>query len=83
MACGGGWSPAAAERCAFGDRLRRLRRAEGWSLRDAADRAGFTYVQQGEIERGARRPTDDEIVAICRSVPGADYNALCALLPRG
>jgi transcriptional regulator with XRE-family HTH domain len=43
-------------RIAFGDRLRRLREARGWSQERLSETAGlhFTYISQ--IERGARSP---------------------------
>jgi transcriptional regulator with XRE-family HTH domain len=39
---------------AFGDAVRRLRRARGWSQEEFADRVGVHRTYVGDIERGQR-----------------------------
>lgn len=50
--------------------LYRVREAQGWSLREAAERAGISFSRLGEIERGrdshSGKPFVPSYVTLCR-----------------
>ena len=58
---------------AVGRRLRELRRARGWTLRDVEERSGgrFTIGALGAYERGTRMLSAERLVALC-AVYGVD-----------
>ncbi len=44
----------------FGQMLKRLRDARGWTLREAADRLGISFPYLSQLEAGvAKRPSED------------------------
>ena len=50
-----------AARVRFGDRLRELRRAHGWSQEEFAARVGLDRSYVGGVERGERNVSFDNI----------------------
>jgi transcriptional regulator with XRE-family HTH domain len=52
---------AAAHRRAFGDRVRQLRQAHGWTQEDLAERAGLHRTYVTGVERGQRNVSLDAI----------------------
>lgn len=61
----------------FGDFLYGLRQARGWSLREAARRAGIAFSRLGEIERGidqhTGKPFQPSYLMVCRIAKAYDY----------
>ena len=55
----------------FGERLRALRRARGWSLERLAEEAGLHWTYVGSVERGERNISLLNIVRLAAAV-GAD-----------
>ncbi len=58
----------------FGQRVRELRNARGFSQEELAHRAGMHYTYLGGIERGERNPALQNIGRIARAlaIPVAD-----------
>lgn len=52
----------------FGRRVRRLRKAAGLSLEDAAERAGLSSNYWGEVERSRKVPSLDTVVAMAKAL---------------
>ena len=52
----------------FGERIRALRLAKGWSQEDLAERAGMDRTYVGGIERGRRNPTLKNVAALARAL---------------
>jgi len=52
----------------FGQNVRRLRRARGFSQEELADRVGLHRTYIGSVERGERNISLNNIVAIARSL---------------
>lgn len=53
---------------AFGQRVREIRKARGWSQEELAHRAGLHYTYVGGIERGERNPALVNIGRIARAL---------------
>lgn len=53
-----------AHRRAFGDAIRRIRAAKGWTQEDLAERAGIHRSYLAAVETGARNPSLDVIVKL-------------------
>src|SRR5215469_4105607 len=52
----------------FGDFLRQLRRAEGWSQAELAEHAGLSLRGVADLERGInRRPRRETLLALARA----------------
>ena len=61
--------PAAALlRVALGEELRRVRQAQGRTLRDVAESASVSFGHLSEIERGAKEASSELLNAICASL---------------
>jgi transcriptional regulator with XRE-family HTH domain len=58
----------AAHRRAFGDRVRELRVARGWTQEDLAERSGLHRTYITGVERGQRNASLDAIDAIARGL---------------
>ena len=56
-----------AHRRAFGDRVRTLRQAAGWTQEELAERADVHRTYLASIEAGGRNPTLDVIVKIAKA----------------
>jgi len=55
-------------RVAFGQRVRELRKARGYSQEELAHRAGMHYTYVGGIERGERNPALANIGALATAL---------------
>lgn len=60
---------------AFGMKVRSLRRANGWSQEELADRAGLHRTYISDIERGNRNPTLTVMYEVASAL-GVDIAAL-------
>ncbi len=65
---------------AFGSRVRELRRAQGLSQEELADRAGLHRTYLSGIERGQRNPSLKNIAAIAETL-GLGLSALFSYDP--
>jgi transcriptional regulator with XRE-family HTH domain len=52
----------------FGERVRELRRAKGWSQEELAFKSGVHRTYLGGIERGERNPALKNIAAIAKAL---------------
>jgi transcriptional regulator with XRE-family HTH domain len=59
----------------FGEKVRELRKAKGWSQEELAFRASLHRNYLGGIERGERNPALDNICAIAKAL-GVDPSEL-------
>lgn len=55
------------EAIAFGNRLRQLREAKGWTLEELAEAAKMNELQVGHIERGASDPKLSTITKLAKA----------------
>lgn len=55
-------------RAEFGQRLRELRRARGWTLSDVADRSGLAVSTLSKAERGLMALTYDRMLQLARGI---------------
>ena len=58
----------AAYRVAFGERVRELRKAKGFTQEAFAHYAGLDRADFGRLERGQRNPTLDSIVELAEAL---------------
>ncbi len=68
-----------AQQKAFGERIRELREAKGWSQEHSADECGLDRSHMGEIERGEVDPQWTTIFRIIRGLgmkPGDMFDVL-------
>ncbi len=68
-------------RAAFGRRLRALRTKRGWSQAVLGDRAGLSYRFLGEVERGEKSISLDNLVRLAK-VLGVPLEAMVKGLVR-
>ena len=61
----------------FGNRVRHLRTAQGWSQEEFASRAGLDRSYMGSVERGERNISLENICAIAKAL-GVEPAALFA-----
>lgn len=50
----------------LGDRLRKAREANGWSLNDVADKTGWHFSTIAGWERGVRNPSPDKLAILAK-----------------
>ena len=62
-------------RLIFGLKLKQLRKRDGSSLQELADRAGLSVSYLNEIEKGKKYPKNDKILALANALD-ADYDKL-------
>jgi len=56
--------PPSAARQRFGQRLRELRQARGWTLEDLGEKADLAWNYVAQIERGERNVSIDNMAAL-------------------
>lgn len=56
--------PPSAARRRFGQRLRELRRARGWTLEDLGEEADLAWNYVAQVERGERNISIDNMAAL-------------------
>ncbi len=61
----------------MGDRIRYLRRGNGWTQRDLAARAGVTAAFIGHLERGEKKPSLETMVQLAGAL-GVSLDGLVA-----
>jgi transcriptional regulator with XRE-family HTH domain len=64
---------------AFGDHLRRLREARGWSLREVTRRTGgaINFSWLARLERGRGRYLNIDLIAALARAYGVSFAELC------
>ena len=66
----------------FGQNVRRLRKAHGFSQEELAERAGLHRTYIGSVERGERNISLDNIVAIARALGVAVAELMDGISPQ-
>jgi transcriptional regulator with XRE-family HTH domain len=64
---------------AFGVRVRELRKAQGLSQRDLAERVGIDFTYLSKIENGRMEPPSEEVIRRIAQELGADADELILL----
>jgi transcriptional regulator with XRE-family HTH domain len=64
---------------AFGERVRELRKAQGMSQRELADRAGIDFTYLSKIENGRMEPPSEQVIRRVAEELDADADELFVL----
>lgn len=64
---------------AFGERVRELRKAQGMSQRELADRAGIDFTYLSKIENGRMEPPSEQVIRRVAEELDADVDELIVL----
>jgi transcriptional regulator with XRE-family HTH domain len=64
---------------AFGERVRELRKAQGMSQRELADRAGIDFTYLSKIENGRMEPPSEQVIRRVAEELDADADELIVL----
>jgi HTH-type transcriptional regulator, competence development regulator len=64
---------------AFGERVRELRKAQGMSQRELADRAGIDFTYLSKIENGHMEPPSEQVIRRVAEELDADADELIVL----
>lgn len=64
---------------AFGERVRELRKAQGMSQRELADRAGIDFTYLSKIENGRMEPPSEQVIRSVAEELDADADELIVL----
>ena len=64
---------------AFGERVRELRKAQGMSQRELADRAGIDFTYLSKIENGRMEPPSEQVIRSVAEELYADADELIVL----
>ncbi len=60
----------------IGKRIRQVRKAQGWSQAELAEKCGISLAFMGHIERGARNMSLETFAAICQALGAASDELL-------
>ncbi|MCD1259478.1 helix-turn-helix transcriptional regulator [Paenibacillus athensensis] len=63
----------------FGNRIKRLRQQQNFSLRELGERSGISYSFINSIENNRFSPSRETVIALARALPGSDMNDLLLL----